>query len=85
VVIIIKETSESILDFVLAYFVNLVTFNSKRYTTFTYIILRGFFTKTSKSVTARSLQRSKHSVQLNLNVIENTKLRKLKGEGNLDL
>jgi hypothetical protein len=36
-------------------------------------------------VTAGSLQRSKHSVQLNPNVIENTKLRKLKGEGNLDL
>ncbi len=36
-------------------------------------------------MTAGSLQRSKHSVQLNPNVIENTKLRKLKGEGNLDL
>jgi hypothetical protein len=36
------------------------------------------------TVTAGSLQRSKHSVQLNPNVIENTKLEKLKGEGNLD-
>jgi hypothetical protein len=36
-------------------------------------------------VTAGSLQRLKHSVQLNPNVIENIKLRKLKGEGNLDL
>jgi hypothetical protein len=36
------------------------------------------------AVTAGSLQRSKHNVQLNPNVIENTKLEKLKGEGNLD-
>jgi hypothetical protein len=49
VVIIIGGTGKSILDFVLTYFVNLVTFNSERYTTFAYIISGGFFTKTSKS------------------------------------
>jgi hypothetical protein len=48
--IIIRETSKDILDFVLAIFVNLVTFISKRYTTFAYIISRGFFIKTSKSI-----------------------------------
>ena len=46
---------------------------------------RIYIQKLLNIVTAGSLQRSKHSVQLNPNVIENTKLRKLKGEGNLDL
>ena len=57
-IIIIRETSKNIHDFILIYFVNLITFISEYYITFIYIISRGFFIKISKSTKKKTLRTS---------------------------